>query len=126
MKRLFISAAFAVILGAWQAQADEAISYTIVEGDSIETVAGTYDVTVEDIMIANGLESEEIEVGTVLYIPPQHARGYFDPETGTYLVAPGDDLMSIANRFGTTVEALEQANGLTSTVIDSGATLQIP
>ncbi len=92
----------------------EAVAYTVVEGDDIQTVAGRYDVTVEDIQISNGLETEEIAVGSVIYIPPKHARGYYDPENGTYLVAPGDDLLEIARRFGTTVEALEQANGLDS------------
>jgi LysM repeat protein len=43
-----------------------------------------------------------------------------------FLIAPGDDLCAIAERFGTTVEALEQANGLASGKIEAGATLQIP
>jgi len=120
--------ASAAVLGfVAQAQAeDTAVAYTVVEGDTLETLAGTYDVTVEDIMITNGLESEEIEVGTVIYIPPEHARGYYDPDTGTYMIASGDDLSSIADRFGTTIEALEQANDLKSTEIEAGATLQIP
>ena len=126
MKRLMIAAAVAATLGAWNVQADEAIAYTVIEGDDIQTVAGRYDVTVEDIRISNGLETEEIAVGSVIYIPPSHARGYYDPENGTYLVAPGDDLLEIARRFGTTVEALEQANALDSSKIAAGATLQIP
>jgi LysM repeat protein len=128
MKRLMTWAALALTLGlAWQARADDtAVAYTVVEGDTLETIAGTYDVTVEDILVTNGLETEDIEVGTVIYIPPEHARGYYNPATGTYVIASGDDLSSIADRFGTTVEALEQANGLKSSEIEAGATLQIP
>ncbi len=114
------------MFSAWNVQADEAIAYTVVEGEDIQTVAGRYDVTVEDIMISNGLETEEITVGTVIYIPPKHARGYYDPDSGSYVVAPGDDLFEISKRFGTTVEAIEQANGLGSSKIKAGATLQIP
>jgi LysM repeat protein len=126
MKRLIIAIAIAAMFGAWNAQADTAIAYTVVEGDEITTIAGKYDVTVEDIVITNGLETEEITVGTVIYIPPKHARGFYNPENGTYVIAPGDDLLEIGNRFGTTVKALQKANGLDSTKIEAGATLQIP
>lgn len=125
-KRLMIAAAVAATFCAWNLQADEAIAYTVVEGEDIQTVAGRYDVTVEDIVITNGLETEEITVGTVIYIPPKHARGYYNPDTGTYLIAPGDDLLEIAKRFGTTVVAIGEANAMTSNKIEAGATLQIP
>jgi len=126
MKRLILAAAAAAMFGTWNVQADEAIAYTVIEGEDIQTVAGRYDVTVEDIVITNGLETEEITVGTVIYIPPKHARGYYDPDAGTYLIAPGDDLYAIAKRFGTTVEAIGEANTMTSNKIEAGATLQIP
>ena len=126
MKRLLLAAAVAAMFGASNVQADEAIAHTVIEGDDIQTVAGRYEVTVEDIVISNGLETEEITVGTVLYIPPEHARGYYDPDSGTYLIAPGDDLYAIAKRFGTTVEAIGEANAMTSNKIEAGATLQIP
>ncbi len=126
MKRLIIAVAVAATFGAWNVQADEAIAYTVVEGEDIQTVAGRYDVTVEDIVLTNGLENEELTVGTVIYIPPKHARGYYDPDKGTYVVAPGDDLYEIAKRFGTTVEAIGEANAMTSNKIEAGATLQIP
>jgi LysM repeat protein len=126
MKRLIVAAAVAAMFGAWTVQADEAIAYTVIEGEDIQTVAGRYDVTVEDIVITNGLETEEITVGTVIYIPPKHARGYYDPDAGTYLIAAGDDLYAIAKRFGTTVEAIGEANAMTSNKIEAGATLQIP
>ncbi len=43
-----------------------------------------------------------------------------------YVVQWGDTLFSIANRFGTTVEALMAANGLTSPLIYVGQRLTIP
>jgi LysM repeat protein len=45
----------------------------------------------------------------------------------TYTVQTGDTLSAIATRFSTTVQAIQQANGLgTSTIIRRGQVLQIP
>ncbi|MDO3677973.1 LysM peptidoglycan-binding domain-containing protein [Paenibacillus ehimensis] len=44
----------------------------------------------------------------------------------TYVVQQGDSLYSIAQRFGVTVDALMEANRLTSTIIYVGQTLTIP
>jgi LysM repeat protein len=47
------------------------------------------------------------------------------PEPVAYIVQPGDSLSAIASRFGTTYQAIMDANGLTSTVIHSGTRLRI-
>jgi LysM repeat protein len=44
----------------------------------------------------------------------------------SYVVQPGDTLFSIAMRFGTTVAAIQAANGLTSAMIRPGMVLHIP
>ena len=46
--------------------------------------------------------------------------------TREYTVRPGDSLWLIAQRYGTTVEAIKALNGLTSNVIDVGQVLKIP
>lgn len=43
-----------------------------------------------------------------------------------YVVRPGDTLWSIANRFGTTVQAIMQVNNLTSPFVFVGQTIYIP
>jgi LysM repeat protein len=48
------------------------------------------------------------------------------PEAQTYVVKEGDTLSLIADRFGTSVEAILQANGLSSDVINIGQELVIP
>ena len=44
----------------------------------------------------------------------------------TYVVQAGDTLSSIAIRFGTTVQAIMELNGLTSTIVNVGMQLLIP
>jgi LysM repeat protein len=48
------------------------------------------------------------------------------PELIIYTVQPGDTLSSIAGRFGTTVDAIMDLNGLVSPTIHSGTRLRIP
>lgn len=46
---------------------------------------------------------------------------------GAYVIQPGDTLSALARRYGTTVEALAQANGIRdANMIRAGATLQVP
>jgi LysM repeat protein len=125
-KQLALSAVLILGVGTAYAATDSVVAYTLTESEDIQTVAGNYDVTVEQILVANGKEIDEITVGTVIYIPPQHATGYFNPETGVYTTAAGDDLYAISRRFGTTVAALEAANELGGDKIAAGQTLQIP
>jgi hypothetical protein len=45
---------------------------------------------------------------------------------GVYTIAPGDDLLEISRRFGTTVKVIQEQNNLTGTEIIAGQTLLIP
>ncbi len=82
-------------------------------------IAGRYGVTVEEIQAANDLSGTLIRAGDVLLIPvaasisENGSNG--SPTISTvfsYVVRPGDTVISIAIRFGTTVAAIQEANGI--------------
>jgi len=58
--------------------------------------------------------------------PRHHAEGRYDAATATYVVAKGDDLIEIAERFGVTVAELKASNQLASDEIEIGQKLAIP
>ncbi|MEP6774627.1 MAG: LysM peptidoglycan-binding domain-containing protein [Chloroflexota bacterium] len=67
---------------------------------------------------------------TATHIPPTATQApkptRTPPRAVHYTVKPGDNLTHIATRFGTTVDAIERANYLPSTVIYAGQVLTIP
>lgn len=54
------------------------------------------------------------------------ARTSSKPAYTSYKVKNGDTLYSLANRYGTSVGAIKQANGMSSNVLANGRTLRIP
>lgn len=78
-------------------------TYSVVAGDTIDTVARQFGVPVDVLIQANGLASPyQLRPGQQLVIPV----------SGTYTVQPGDSLYKIAQKHNTTVSELAQLNGL--------------
>ncbi|MGB9879977.1 MAG: LysM peptidoglycan-binding domain-containing protein, partial [Anaerolineae bacterium] len=95
-------------------------------GENLTRIAMRYGTTVWAIAQANGIWNiNYIRAGQVLLIPvPGPIPG---PMPRTYIVQPGDTLSAIAWRFGTTVWALAQANGIWNpNLIYIGQRLYIP
>jgi len=65
--------------------------------------------------------------GSFPTIPSEDDAGTGAPSrTTTHVVKTGDSLWGLARRYGTTVEAIKAANGLTSNTILTGTTLKVP
>jgi len=106
--------------------------YTVQVGDTLSAIALRFGTTVEAIMGANHLTNWYIYPGQQLIIPPPGSSvppGHppVPPAQTYYIVKWGDTLSGIAWRFGTTVEAIMQANNLYSPWrIYAGQLLVIP
>ncbi len=111
--------------------------YTVQKGDTLYALAKKYSVSVEQLQNANGLTSNLIYAGQKLEVPfketpssqPQPkapTKTESAAQTGTYIVQRGDSLSLLANKYGTSVENIKQANGLQSDLIRVGQSLAIP
>ncbi len=114
------------ILGLTAVSADSPATYVVSWGDTLFSIAARYGTTVNALMQANGIHNADfIYVGQRLLIPG--ATAPIPPSSATiYVVQSGDTLFSISMRYGTTVNALMQANGLYNYWIFVGQTLKIP
>ena len=100
--------------------------YTIQPGDTFWLLAQRYNTTVAAIEQANpAADPNNLRVGQVICIPqgggPPVCSGFL------YTIQPGDTYFLLAQRFGTTVAALEQANpGVNPNNLQVGQVICIP
>lgn len=112
---------------------DNMFSYSVISGDSLSDIAMRYGTTVAELRNVNQLSSDLIRIGQVLTIPKGNSSTtqalppvQEEKSTFVYSVRSGDNLSTIANRFGVTVDALRTANDFSSDVLQIGQTLTIP
>jgi LysM repeat protein len=108
------------------------IRHRVREGETLLAIAAQYNVTVEEIQSANNMNDVLIRAGDELIIPVVRTAA----ETGgaatvesrfEYTVQAGDTIVSIAARFGSTVEEILIVNSLTNNdFIRPGDVLLIP
>lgn len=96
--------------------------YIVKKGDTLYGIAGRYGMTVNELKSLNNLTSNALSIGQRLLIKPA------TPSTGetTHTVKAGDTLYAIARTYGTTVDAIKQANNMTSNTLTIGRVLIIP
>ena len=80
------------------------ISYTVGEGESMESIANKYGITTDQIRWSNGLKNTDVAAGTVLYIPKEPGI--------IYTVKADDTIESIASTYGSNVEEITIFNDL--------------
>lgn len=115
---------------------DRLVEYEIRPGDTLTDIAARFGTTVEPLARLNDLEDPRlIFYGWKLklrHVGDEPAAAEMPPSatpmrTVKYEVQPGDTLVDIAARFGTTAEVVAQINGLEDPrVILYGTTLNVP
>jgi len=102
-----------------------ATTHVVRAGETLGRIAARYGVTSSQIVAANGLSGDRIYVGQQLRLVP--AAGTASTSATTYVVRSGDILSSIARKLGTTVRALQDANGIgDADLVVIGRTLKVP
>lgn len=97
--------------------------YVVRSGDTLWLIARRYNTTVDTIKSLNGLTSDSLSIGQVLRLPTRASgeESYFE-----YIVRSGDTLWLLAQRYGTTINAIKSLNKLNSDILNIGQVLLIP
>jgi LysM repeat protein len=126
-----VAAVAAIVLLATGASA-AAGHYTIRDGDTLSSIAGRHGVSTAALAEANGItDLDRIYAGRTLAIPggaPAAGQPPPAPASGsTHVVRAGDTLSGIAARYGLSLRALADANGIVDVhLIRIGTRLGIP
>lgn len=108
------------------------IPINVQPGDTLQSLAETYQTTPERLRRANCLLSDQILPGSTLYVPrvdPTATEPLCGPYPGwvQYTIQEDDTLYSLSQAFKTTVEKLQWANCLgNSTYIQAGQKIYVP
>jgi LysM repeat protein len=108
-------------------------TYTIQKGDTYYSIGREFGVSMQALIDANpGVEPTRLQLGQTINIPPASAPAA-EPATTTapgggqvYTVVSGDTLSKIAQKHGTTWQAIMELNNLPTTSIKVGDKLRIP
>lgn len=106
--------------------------HTVAAGDSFETIANKYGVTVRELVSANPQllkTGEQLTVPVAVAIPAESgsSSGSGPSSPRSHTVKSGDTLYALAIRYGTTVAAIASANNLSNpNNIKVGQVLIIP
>ncbi|WP_305067551.1 LysM peptidoglycan-binding domain-containing protein [Marinilactibacillus sp. Marseille-P9653] len=102
-------------------------SYTVVNGDTLTSIARRHNISISSIKSLNNLKSDLIFVNQKLTLSGTSQSGSTTPASNTgnsqqtgssnYTVVSGDTLTSIARRFNTNVSSIKSLNNLKSDLI---------
>ncbi|MCI7708270.1 MAG: LysM peptidoglycan-binding domain-containing protein [Sutterella parvirubra] len=100
--------------------------YVVRQGDTLSEIADRYGVGLSKLRAANGLRGNAIRIGQRLVIPATAKRLQEAASAKTHVVRSGDTLSAIARRYGTSVSAIQRANGMTGSSLRVGERLKLP
>ncbi|MCS7081840.1 MAG: LysM peptidoglycan-binding domain-containing protein [Bacteroidetes bacterium] len=100
--------------------------HVVQRGETLFEIARRYGLAPQRLQEANSLASPTVYPGQRLRIPPSlDAPSAPVRSWQTYVVQPGDKAAEIAQRFGMSLEALREANGLRSDSLRAGDILVV-
>jgi surface antigen/LysM repeat protein len=108
-----------IVEGGSQSKSD-IVSYTVVDGDSVSSLATKFNVTSDSIKWSNGLSSDSLAVGRVINIPPANRNGI------VYTVKAGDTAESLASKYKTTADRIISFNDAEVSGLAVGDKIFIP
>jgi membrane-bound lytic murein transglycosylase D len=98
--------------------------HVVRNGESLDNIATASHVHAGDIAATNGFSlSDGVDTGDELVIPVASAVASAGPQR--YAVRRGDTLITVADRFGVSVEELRRWNHLSSNVVKPGSSLAV-
>lgn len=93
--------------------APQYITYVIQPGDTLSGIAQRFGTTVSALADLNGIsDPDKIYAGNTIRVPENGSSGSSGPVY--YTIRPGDTLSGIALKYGTTVSALADLNGISN------------
>ncbi len=93
----------------------EGITHVVQSGESLTSLAVTYDVSVDEIAAANGMSAGDVlRIGQELIIPGVTPREAAAAQGNVHVVQAGESLFGIAVLYNVTVEEIIAANDLTN------------
>lgn len=106
-----------------------ALAHTVRAGDTLWDLARTYGVSIEAIQQENGLQGQVIRAGQELRIRGEASdagNSVAEATSVDHIVKSGDTLSAIAQKYGSSVAAIQKANDLGSATIRPGQVLTVP
>lgn len=111
------------------------IRHIVKEKETLYSISRTYNVGIDEIKQWNGLSSNNLSMGQELVIKKTNTtanaaisntgNAEVRPANGRHTVATGETLFSIARRYGITLDAIREWNGLTGNDLKIGQTLVV-
>jgi len=115
-------------------------AYTVKKGDNLWSIAKRYNVSLNELYAANGLNKNSVlRIGQQIQIPVEggtatvnavsadtYQPSSYNQGSTEYTVKTGDSLSRIAKQFDSSVRAIKAANGMTSDLIRVGEKIIIP
>jgi len=103
-------------------------TYIVKYGDTLYSLAKKYNTSVNELKSINSLSNNSLSLGQKLLVPSStEITEEIQPNDYlTYTVKSGDNLYSIANRYGVSVQEIMNLNNLGSNLLSIGQVLRIP